>query len=174
MNPFRIILEKFRVKKTLRFHGQIDALERLLESVETQPLEKDQFYFKRLELLKYELEPFVSLGTMQHSINGVSTGTQKISVTLQIASISQNLQELRFSGKLHNAHYFLFFGFLIGFVGAFCALSMTGEFGGLIVVGILWPIVQLWFNYVWTSQEKALIEEIQLSLQIRIRAEVKL
>jgi hypothetical protein len=53
-------------------------------------------------------------------------------------------------------------------------LATTKGIIPLFIIVPLWGIFHTWFNFVWTSQEKALIEEVKLALHIRIKARIGL
>lgn len=174
MNPIRSILEYFRVKKTIRYHGTMENLESILDTMESKRLEKEEFYINKMDKLQYRLNPTVSLGTVQTSVNGMLVHMDEITVKMNLLSNNYSLQEIELLGSLHKFHLLMFFAGLCGFIGSIYALMTFGQFAGLILVAILWPICHLWFNFVWTSQEKALIEEVKLALHIRIRAGIGL
>ncbi len=174
MNPLKTILEFFRVKKTIRYHGSIENLESILGAMENMRLEKEEFYINKMNKYQYRLNPTISLGTAQISINGMFVHTDEITVKMNLHPKSNNLQEIELLGALHKFHILFFIVGLCGFIGSVYALFTFGQFAGLIFTVILWPVFHLWFNFVWTSQEKALIEELKLSLHIRIRAGIGL
>jgi hypothetical protein len=172
MKPMQTILEYFRVKKTIRYHGTIENLESILDAMESKRLEKEEFDVNKMD--KYKLNPTVSLGTVQTSVNGILVHSDEITVKMNLHSKSNSLQAIELLGSLHRFHLLMFFAGLCGFIGSIYALLTFGQFAGLVFVAILWPVCHLWFNFVWTSQEKALIEEVKLALHIRIRAGIGL
>lgn len=174
MNPFQTILEFFRVKKTIRYHGSIDNLESILGAMENKRLGKEEFYFKKMDKFQYRLNPTVSLGTVQTYVNGILVHADEITVKMNLHPKSNNLQEIELLGSLHKFHIIFFLAGLSGLLGSIYTLITSGLFAGLILTVILWPVIHLWFNFVWTSQEKALIEEVKLALHIRIRAGIGL
>lgn len=174
MNPLQTILEFFRVKKTIRYHGSIENLESILGAMENKRLEKEEFYINKMDKYQYRLNPTISLGTVQTSINGMLVHADEITVKMNLNPKSTDLQEIELLGSLHKFHIIFFLAGLIGFMGSVYALVTFGQLAGLILTVILWPVFHLWFNFVWTSQEKALIEEVKLALHIRIRAGIGL
>ena len=173
MKP-QTIPEYFRVKKTIRYHGTMEDLESILEEMENMRLEKEEFFINRMDQHQYRLNPTISLGTAQIFVNGMLVHTDKITVKMNLHFKSNNLQEIKLLGSLHKFHLLMFFAGLCAFVVSVYALVAFGQFAGLIMVAILWPVFHLWFKFVWTSQEKALIEEVKLALHIRIRAGIGL
>jgi hypothetical protein len=174
MKPMQTILEYFRVKKTIRYHGTIENLESILDAMESKRLEKEEFDVNKMDKYHYKLNPTVSLGTVQTSVNGILVHSDEITVKMNLHSKSNSLQAIELLGSLHRFHLLMFFAGLCGFIGSIYALLTFGQFAGLVFVAILWPVCHLWFNFVWTSQEKALIEEVKLALHIRIRAGIGL
>jgi hypothetical protein len=174
MNPFQAILEFFRVKKLIRYHGTMDTLESILGVMESKRREKEEFYIRKMNKYHYGLNPTISIGTPQYYANGMLVHAEKITVKMNLIPKSNNLQEIELLGSLHKFHIFFFLAGLFGFIGSMYALLSYGQFAGLIFTVIVWPVFHLWFNFVWTSQEKALIEEVKLALHIRIRAGIGL
>jgi hypothetical protein len=168
------ILEYFRVKKTIRYHGTLENLESILDAMENKRLQKEEFYINKMDKHQYRLNPTISIGTVQISVNEVLVHTDAITVKMNLLSKSNKLQEIELLGSLHQFHALIFFAGLSVFIGSIFALVIYGLFAGLIIVTILWPVFHLWFNFVLTSQEKALMEEVKLALHIRIRAGIGL
>ena len=82
------ILEYFRVKKTIRYHGTIENLESILDAMESKRLEKEEFYVNKMDKYQYKLNPTVSLGTVQTSVNGilVHSGRDMLRLVLGVLS----------------------------------------------------------------------------------------
>jgi hypothetical protein len=173
MKPIRAILEYFRIKKTIRYHGTMGNLERILEAMENERLEKEEFYLNRTESCKYRLNPIVSFGTVQMSTNDMLVHTNKITVEIDLDSKSSGLQEIHLKGARHKGHFLIFFVFVFLLL-VFTATVARETIIPLYFVMALWIVSHLWFNFVWTSQEKDLIEEVKLALHVRIRAGIGL
>jgi hypothetical protein len=152
----------------------MESLEDILDEMQNKRLNKEEFYLNKLERYQYVLRPTISLGAMQQSVNETIMDTDGIIVQMNLYETSNHCQEIQFLGSINKVHVLIFFTFLIGFIVSLFMLISFGNFTSLIIVSILWPIFHLWFNYVWTSQEKALIEEVKLALHIRIRARMNL
>jgi hypothetical protein len=107
---------------------------------------------------------------MPHYSAGGMTRSQGITVKMKVHSKSDQLQELDFEGALHKGHLLIAVTFLFLLTGYFCT-KFPQELIPLFLFPSLWLIFHLWFNFIWTIQEKGLIEEIKLALHIRIKQE---
>lgn len=173
MNPVQKILEYFRVKKTIRYHGTIENLESILGAMEAKRLEKEKFYLNKTDRFRYKLSPTISLGTMDISSSGTEVFRDQISVQIELNSKKVDLQEIQLKGKRHYGHIFIFLAFL--FLLSILTITTAKETLVPLILGLpLWVIFHRWFNFVWTSQEKALIDEIKLALHVRIKVGIYL
>jgi hypothetical protein len=116
MKPMQTILEYFRVKKTIRYHGTIENLESILDAMESKRLEKEEFDVNKMDKYHYKLNPTVSLGTVQTSVNGILVHSDEITVKMNLHSKSNSLQAIELLGSLHRFHLLMFFAGLCGFM----------------------------------------------------------
>lgn len=166
----KFLLERFRVKKTLRYHNSLESLVDILEKMISEPLEKETFHIRKIGDSHYILEPRVSLGMPHYSAGGMIKSSQGIIVSMNIHSKSEQLQELCFEGALHKGHLFIAVFFTIALTG-YLSTIFPEKLIPLFLIPSCWLIFHLWFNFIWTIQEKGLIEEIKLALHIRIKQE---
>ena len=153
--------------KSIRYHGHLEILQELFEEIETNKFGKEEFTCLQTAPNNYILNPFFSVGTMQTSINDILTSSSGIAVSAKIISRSETLQEIQLTGKMNPVHYVIiaiFFFFLLGF-----GLSGKLTIVGFLVLFATWVIFHIWFNFIWASQEKAVIEDLKKSIALKMR-----
>lgn len=164
--PFISLLKRFQVKKTLQFHGSYGSLQKVLDAMCKKQLKSEDFTIQKNADESYSLIHLIIVGNTYIRVGGMEISNDEVEVTFTTKSISENHQQILLKGATHKFHYLIFAGFAI-----FITLVVS-QFLWIpaLVLGLFWVILHLWFNFIYTSSEKSLIDEFKTALHVRVNA----
>jgi hypothetical protein len=161
MNP----IDYFRINKTVTYKGSRKTLIAMFDEIIRDPYGREEIDMEENGKLSYVLTARIALGTASASINGRRIATGGISVNAHIRSVSETKHEIVFRTEVRVEQYIMFIAFASVFAGLFVGMPPLPAW---ILVAVLWPVAQLWFNYVHRSQQIALIDDLKKSLALKM------
>jgi hypothetical protein len=161
MNP----IDHFRINKVVTYKGSQETLIAMIDEVRQDPFGKEEIDLRQNGELSYLLTARIAFGTATVSINQKRYATGGITVNAYVRSVSDTKHEIVFRTKVRVEQYAIFIAFALSFLGLFIGMPPLPAW---ILVGVLWPVAQLWFNYVHRSQQLALIDDFKKSLALKM------
>ena len=149
------ILNKFKLKRSYYFHGELTELDRRISEITSD------LVYKKSET-EYTFFSRSSLGVL--IVKGAHGITPPINVSAKITSINPNKHKVDFSSKIRIEHLFfvLFFGLMI-----YATFASNEPLTTLWFVMGLWLVFHLWFQFIYRIQEKGVVDEVAKIIRLR-------